>query len=140
MSSLEWQPGGCMSIHSDQTKRRAIGMVKHKSVFGIWVWKIHRGIKNTTLRIISAHSCGSGPRPSTAFSQQIRCFDNIDDSRTHKQAFIEGIVFDLIEWIADGDHIVLMMDAKEHIQTGNLVVALEEIGINEAITARYQES
>ena len=45
----------------------------------------------------------------------------------------------LIEWITDGDHIVIMMDTNEHIQTGDLELELEEMWINKDITARDNE-
>jgi hypothetical protein len=46
----------------------------------------------------------------------------------------------ILQWIEQGDHIVLFVDTNEHILTGKLPTALAKLGLEEATHALWGES
>ena len=51
---------------------------------------------------------------------------------------IKDLISEICKWHEAGDRIVLMMDSNEHVETGNIVERLQEVGLQKSIIRRHQ--
>ena len=99
---------------------------------GRWSW-IRLGRGNTSTRIISAylpHKPGRHSRGRTVWEQHSRYFEARGDPRYPSTIFIEHLLNLLSQWIAQGDHILLAIDANQDIYKGRLALRLKEPPFN----------
>jgi hypothetical protein len=81
------------------------------SKLGRWSWTRYKGKANHTLRIISPYRPNPPTGPFSVYAQQNSYFNSIDSPRCPRAAFIEDLKNELMEFIEEGDNIILMLDA-----------------------------
>jgi len=78
-------------------------------------------------------SIGTSQGALSVNRQQTRRLRTIDDTRTPRDALIEDLRKAVKQWIEDGEHLIIGMDANEDVRTGKLTKMLREQGLHNAI-------
>jgi hypothetical protein len=115
--STVYQPGGTAIISIENTSHRIIKSGQDPSGLGRWTWTRYRGKHNVSLRVICAYRpCQpSSAGPNTAYNQQQRYFNRIEDSRCPREALLEDLGRSINQWRQDGDQIILTGDFNEDV-------------------------
>jgi hypothetical protein len=108
-----------------------------RSVLGRWCWTRFRGKDNHYLRIISAYRLNDSKGPLTAYSQHKRFFQQKDDDRCPRKAFLEDLCSEIELYKADGDNIVLMLDGNDDMRRGDLYNAFSACHLRECIPEKH---
>jgi hypothetical protein len=85
------QYGGTALFSLNKASHRVITKGQDKSGLGRWSWTRYRGKDNYTSRIISAYRPNDSKGPLTVYSQHKLFFQNRDDDRCPRQAFLEDL-------------------------------------------------
>ena len=106
------------------------------SGLGRWCSTQFKGKHNIKLRVICAYRpCKQAtPGPSTTYSQHQRHFDENNDDRCPRAAFMEDLIIQLRTWRNAGDQLILMIDCNEDINSNFIRNAFRSVGLKEAIT------
>ena len=84
---------------------------------GRWCWARYRGRNNIVLRLVSAYRpCPNKDGEQSVESQHHRHFQDNNDDREARDAFLEDFDKDLTSWIAMGDQIIVSADFNEEIR------------------------
>ena len=136
LSSSPFQPGGTLIHSTGKSCHRVISSDTDNSGLGRWSSTRYRGKNGIRLRVICAYRpCRpSNPGPSTTYSQHQRHFDETDDDRCPRIAFMNDLLRQLLQWKEDGDQLILMIDCNENISSPSIKNAFREVGMKEAIT------
>jgi len=112
-----FQPGGTMITSIGKPAHRIDETGKDETGLGRWTWQKMKGKRNIRLRIISAYRpcIPSTAGPTTAYSQQQRYLNIINDKRDPRQAFLEDLGKNIEKWHNDGDQIILMADLNTDV-------------------------
>lgn len=98
------------------------------SGLGRWSWlKLGTGLNVT--RVISAYlpqKPGRNARGRTVWEQQSRYFEARGDMRYPSTIFVEDLLCLLQQWIQNGEHILLAMDANQDVYKGHLALRLQK--------------
>ena len=133
------QPGGCLLAATKKPKLLVIDQGKDFRGLGRWAWLRFRGHHQHTTRVILAYRCGYIAGENTVFSQQRRFFDFLKDGRHPRNIMVDDLLSEITKWQEEGDRIILMIDANEHVVTGNIATRLQEVGLHEGILRRHQD-
>jgi hypothetical protein len=93
-------------------------------------------------RLVVAYQVGRlrQKRPHTIYQQHIRYMQIKGISGTPRELFSSDFVNAILQWIEQGDRIVLFVDANEHILTGKLPTVLAKLGLQEVTYTLWGES
>ena len=114
--TTNYQPGGTAIIVRDSHTGRICGSGRDPSGLGRWVWVQLRGHHGSRLRIVSAYRPVYNPRdPGSVWSQQQAFFESQVPSRVvdPRQVFLDDLAEMLAKAHADGDQVLLALDANE---------------------------
>ena len=129
-----YQPGGTAIVATNTLS----GYIKNTGVdyrkLGRWSWMLLEGEPGHRTRIIQVYSVGNNKSTElgSVYQQSLRCIQTNDlRSRSDPRRPISPkdlLTVDLLEqlrtWKKQGDRMVVMMDANDHILTGSLGKAL----------------
>lgn len=132
------QRGGTMLISINKPKSRILECGKDPSGLGRWVWTKYRGYQQRILRVISAYRCCHNTGHLSAFSQQRRYFDLNNDHRNPRDAMLDDLEANILQWIAAGELIILMIDMNEDTSSTRIQERLLRIGLYDPIVTKYR--
>lgn len=138
-ASGAFQPGGTLLTSIDKPAHRIIDTGLDPTGLGRWVWQRYRGKHNVTLRVICAYRpcIPSTAGPNTTYSQQERYFDATKDKRCPRDAILEDLSTEIKKWQEDNDQIIMMMDCNESINSGQMKMWAQQLGLEELITKKH---
>jgi len=112
-----FQPGGTMITSIGKPAHRIEETGKDETGLGRWTWQKMKGKRNIMLRIISAYRpcVPSTAGPTTAYSQQQRYLNIVQDTREPRQAFLDDLGKNIEKWHNEGDQIILMADLNTDV-------------------------
>ena len=140
-----YQPGGTAIVATNTL----CGHIKNTGVdfrkLGRWSWMLLEGEPGHRTRIIQVYSVGNNRSTElgSAYQQSLRCIQtndlrsttSPDDPTTPKDLLTTDLLKQLRTWKMQGDQMIVMMDANDHILTGSLGKALVgqkwDIGLEE---------
>ena len=118
------QWGGTAIISYGKICQFSMGMGKDPSGLGRWVWVRYRGKNNVALRAVSVY-CPNPPqrvagrrlksKDHSVHSQHIKYFNDKNDERDPRKAFLDDLEEDLVKWIDSGDQLIIGGDWNHHI-------------------------
>jgi hypothetical protein len=100
-----------------------------------WACHCYQGKHGISLRVVSAYR-PNGPGTGggyTVFAQHVRYLSDNNDIRDPRSAFIEDLETQLQSWIAQGDQIVVGIDANDDLRNGTVNAMFVRIGMHDAI-------
>lgn len=112
--------GGVASFSSRNFTHRILDSGIDPTNLGRWTWTLFRGKQGITFRII----CGYRPcrdysdNAGTVYSQHEQYLHEQNDLRDPRHAFFEDLDTAILPWIAQGDIIILGLDANEFVRQG----------------------
>ena len=111
--------GGTAQIATGAFSHRATQSGVDETGLGRWVWSLFTGKNNVKLRVISGYRPNPdlSDRPGTVYSQQERHMRTINDFREPRRAFIKDLETKLDLWMAEGNLLVIGIDANDIIRT-----------------------
>jgi hypothetical protein len=123
--------GGAAQITVGACSHRAIESGADESGMGRWVWTLYAGRNNKKLRLISGYRANPDPtdRTGSVYSQQERYLRSINDNRNPRRAFIKDLETQLTKWLAEGNLIIIGLDANDNVRTGEVNAMLRNQGI-----------
>jgi hypothetical protein len=132
--------GGTAQISIGACSHRAIASGTDTTGMGRWVWTLYAGRNETKLRIISGYrpNPDQHDRPGTVYSQQERYLRSIYDYRNPRRAFIKDLEAQLETWQAEGNLIILGLDAtNDKVRTGEVNSMLRNQGLKDVHATRH---
>jgi hypothetical protein len=97
----------------------------------------YRGKDNYTLRIICAYCPNESKGPLTVYSQQKMFFQQNDDDRCPRKAFLEDLCLEIETFKAEGDNIMLMLDGNDDMRRGEIRRAFNNYQVRECILEHH---
>ena len=86
--------------------------------YGRWAWTRFRGTNNRCLRVVAAYRPCYSTEPNSVFQQQLR---NFPASRSDpRQVFLDDLRVALTAWLAEGDALLVMLDANDDVLQGDI--------------------
>jgi hypothetical protein len=71
--------------------------------------------------------------PFTTLTQQRTHFQSKDQDREPRTAILEDLTSDINQWVADGEHVVLMMDCNEDVRSETITTFLDACGMRDIV-------
>jgi len=114
------------------------------TLLGRWIWTLLRGRNGIQVRVI----CGYRPvidtsnRPHTVYSQHEYYFNTVaspPQPRNPRQAFYEDLNHSITQWLADGDLLIVGLDANEDIDTGDTAHWMQTWGLTNALRRTHPQ-
>ena len=133
------QPGGCLLTSVNAARRRIVGCGTDYRKLGRWAWTKYQGKGQVTTRVITAYRPGSNAGAHTVYSQQRSYFDARKDSRAPREIMLDELSSEIDKWQQEGENIILMIDANEHIDHENIKQSFAALGLHEAILQRHKQ-
>ena len=120
------QEGGTAIIALDSAATMVSKSGTDFTGLGRWSWMWIRGKGNHHTRIIAAYQlCRNNSKGvESNYALQRQYFRERGDTRCPRLIFRSQLIKQLEKWKQEGDRIILMMDANEHIYTGHLAKLL----------------
>ena len=101
---------------------------------GHWTWAKTQGRHNHFLRVVAAYQpVVNNKETGSAYQQQQRYFRSVKEMRCPRQMFVQDLKHQLQEWLEEGDHIILGLDANDDVRDSPVQKMLVELGLKEAI-------
>ena len=126
------QRGGTATVATDQISSYVKSSGSDHTNLGRWSYYLLEGEPGHKTRVVTAYSpCGSrNSGLSTNWQAQLRYIkQNGIRAKDPKQMFDDDLCAALKAWRAQGDRIILLMDANENVHSGNLTRRLSEEGL-----------
>jgi hypothetical protein len=116
-SKTQW--GGTAQISRGQAAFRVIESGREPARLGRWVWTQYRGKGNRCLRVVTAYRpCKkTTASPYATWTQQQTHFQSKNQDREPRTAILDDLQSEINRWVADGEHVVLMMDYNEDVRS-----------------------
>lgn len=121
----------------NKTSHRVVRKGQDKSGLGRWSWVKYRGKDNITFRVITAYRPNDSKGPLTVFAQHKLFFQNKDDDRCPRQAFLEDLCLEIEEYKQEGDSMLLMLDGNDDMRRGALHRSLSACQLRECILEKH---
>ena len=121
----------------NSARRNIIGCGVDTRRLGRWAWTRYKGKDQISTRVISAYRPGTNAGAHTVHSQQRSYFDNRNDGRLPRDSMLSELCDEIQKWQNDGDNIILMMDANEHVGNERMTQMFGDIGLKEAILSKH---
>ncbi len=136
-SKTQW--GGTAQISRGQAAFRVMASGRDPTRLGRWVWTQYRGKGNRRLRVITAYRpCQkTESSPFATWTQQRTHFQSKNQDREPRKAIFDDLAGKINRWVADGEHVVLMMDCNEDVRSNTITTFLNECGMRDIVLERH---
>ena len=116
------QQGGVCTIGCGDTVTKIIESGRDLSGLGRWSWIKVRGCRGQVTRMITAYQPVRARKKghNTVYRQHIRYFDTIGRRGCPRKLFREDLRNFLLQCVAEGERLIIMLDANENMHTGKL--------------------
>jgi hypothetical protein len=104
---------------------------------GRWTSMLISGRHGHNVHYVCAYNPCKTTNINGNYLQQQRYFQSHDDIRDPLEIFRKDIAKAIAEWLADDEHLVVMMDANEHVSRGRLSKVFKDLGLHESIIAKH---
>ena len=115
-SRSQW--GGTAVLSHGKCAQHTLGAGCDPTGLARWCWVRYQGKNNVALRVVSLY-CPNPPshqpKQLSVYQQHLKHFNNENDDREPRQAFIEDFETELIKWLETGDQIVVGGDWNHDI-------------------------
>ena len=132
------QYGGVAVIAVDDVSHRVVGQGQDSTGLGRWAWMLFEGKQGHKLRVISVYRPVESIGPSTVFTQHERFFYTKNQDVNPRQAIYSDLAKEINNWKAEGNHIIVGIDANEDVRTGDTNKVFQSLGMRDAIIHRFQ--
>jgi len=96
-----------------------------------WSWSRFRGKGGMALRVVSVYRpCASSGGKRTAWSQHKAYFNDQNDDRDPRKAFMEDLATEIQEWTQEGDQVIVGGDLNEEIRGPAIKEFFASLGIH----------
>ena len=112
------QFGGTAIFSINNAASRVMGSGRDSTGLGRWTWTRFRGRNGIATRIVCAYRLctpAGSDKVFSVYAQHQRFFDDQRDDICPREAFIRDLCEELDEWIAQGDQVIVALDANEEI-------------------------
>ena len=137
------QRGGTATVLREELTAYVKDSGTDPSNLGRWSWYLLEGEEGVRTRVVTAYApCGSAAsKKETYYKQQVRYITEKALHTNPKAMFREDLLDQLRKWRADGDRVVLMMDANEDVIDGVMCRQFpkEDLLMREAVHAQTGE-
>ena len=135
------QAGGTGILSHDKISHFAMGTGCDKAKLGRWTWARYRGKNGMVLRVVSVYRpCDSSGGERTAWSQHKAYFNDNNDDRDPRDAFLEDLKTEIQEWTQVGDQIIVGGDLNDEIRGPSIKAYFEDLGMHNLIFQKHDET
>ena len=132
------QRGGTVTLTNDSVSTYVKDSGSDHTMLGRWSWYLLEGEPGHKTRVVTAYApCGSESSGlSTNWKQQKRFIqNNAIRTRDPRQMFEDDLCQALAQWRAQGDRLILMMDANSNVHSGKFArrLAGDDIEMKEGV-------
>ena len=123
--------GGVAMFSFNTMKARTLDKGVDTSGLGRWVWTRYKGRNNLIFRVVTGYRpvADGGDGTYTVFSQQEAVLKCKNDDRTPREAFLEDLKTELIEWNEQNELILLYLDINENLRSRKIRDYMESVGL-----------
>ncbi len=132
-----YQFGGVGITITDEMAHRVVETGKDPYGMGRWAWSRIRGQEGVHTRTVSVYRPCQIGGPESVGAQHRRVMSQLDRDEDPRAAVYRDLGQDVEKWLADGDNLIIGIDANEDIRTGDTKKAFEEWGLREAIISKF---
>ena len=101
---------------------------------GRWTWARIQRRENEWLRVAAAYRpVKNTAETGSSYQQQLRHFRNQGDYRCPIKIFDEQFLHQLQDWLSQGDHIIVGLDANADVRSGPVKHLFNEAGMHECV-------
>ena len=135
------QAGGTGILAHDKISHFAMGSGSDKAQLGRWTWSRFRGKNGMILRVVSVYRpCANSGGERTTWSQHKAYFNDKNDDRDPRVAFMEDLETELQEWIQEGDQVIVGGDLNEEIRGQGIKDFFSNLGMHNLIFQKHDEA
>ena len=129
------QYGGTGIVLMDEAKPRMFGkMGSDPSNLGRWTWAKIQGRHGYFLRVVAAYQpVVNNADTGSACQQQKRYFRHKESWECPRKLFVKDLKHQLQEWLEEGDHIIVGLDANDDVRKSPIQKMFRELGMRESI-------
>jgi exonuclease III len=131
------QFGGTALFSINKSSHRVAAKGHDPTQLGRWAWTLYRGKNNHTLRVISAYRPNPPNGALTVYAQHTLYFNNKDDKRCPRLAFLQDLSKEIQTFMETGDHIILLIDGNTNMKRSDLRSSLESLTLREVILEKH---
>jgi len=134
------QAGGTGILSHDKVSHFAMGSGCDKAKLGQWTWSRFCGKGGMVLRVVSVYRpCASSGGERTAWSQHKAYFNDQNDDRDPRKAFMEDLATEIQEWTQEGDQVIVGGDLNEEIRGPAIKEFFAGLGMHKLIFQNHDE-
>ena len=137
-TALKSLAGGVAVLSINKGAHRVMEQGQDPKGLGRWAWTKYRGQQGVSLRVVVAY------RPVlnksgvlSVWNQQKVFFESKDEDRCPREMFVEDLCAEVVKWLAEGDQLVIGVDANEDVRSSTFGKRLKSLGLEETITAQH---
>jgi hypothetical protein len=139
--TASYQVGGVAQMAIGEITGRKSKQGGDKSGQGRWTWQTYKGKNNRLVRVITAYrpvknlvSAGS------VWNQQQYYADKHSKTGNPHQRWLEDLCSEIVEWIQQGESLIVLVDLNDNIMSGRTATRLRDIGLVERVTSFQQKT
>ena len=131
--------GGCVLMSLKPfINSRIVATDKDPEQLGRWSSFLVEGKSHQYIRYVTAYlPCPNATGNDTVYSQHQRHFRAQKTDREPVEAMIQDLHQAISSWIAEGEKVVIGMDANQDVRSGDMAIMLRTLGFEEQITSRH---
>ena len=133
---LQW--GGTAILTQGDLSFSAMGCGADPTGLGRWTWSRIRGQQGIVTRFVSCYRpCANKGGEQSVYAQHRRYFNDVNDDRDPRTAFLIDLELALMTWIGMGDQIILGGDLNQDITRGEILDLFERLDMTNMIALRH---
>jgi hypothetical protein len=134
----QWGGTAILSLH--HAAHRVTNKGTDPSQLCRWCWTRYQGKKDHALRIFAAYCPNPPTGPLSVYSHYSTHFQQIQDDRCPRNAFIQDLCTDIKKGLDDGDECIVRLDRNADMQHSLLSVGFLKLELREAILSKYSNN
>jgi hypothetical protein len=136
--TAKFQSGGVLQIAIGEITSRVIKHGGDDSGLGRWTWHVLQGQQNRVLRVVTAYRPVRNMSNAGSVWNQHQYHSALHqlDGNPHDR-WIRDLIAELSTWIQQGESTILMVDLNDNVLTGKAAVALQQMGMIDALSSRH---
>jgi exonuclease III len=133
---LQW--GGTGILCKGKLKHYAMGSGGDQTGLGRWTWARTRGKGGMVLRVVSVYCpCKNKRGTIVVWAQHKIYLQERNDDREPRNAFLEDLRKEIIQWIEEGDQVLVCGDLNHDIASGKIVELFQGLNMKNLIEEKH---
>ena len=133
--------GGTAILSTGDCSHYAIGSGADETNLGRWCWARFRGKDQINLRVVSAYRpVDNKTGPNSVWNQHRKYFNEVNDPRNPRAAFLEDFDAALTSWIATGDQVLVSGDFNDDISSRKIQNLFAKHGMHHMVFCRHNQA